>query len=261
VRFRLLALVPLVAAGAVGVIGLADLWPGLSIIDLVSHGAKVVALFGCLVGALSYRCGDLRFRGWGLQAAAFAILILRDAVLHRGLVGDLGGTPVEASLLVLANASSVVGTWWLARAWQGRPVAGDRAAQRAMLRTAAILIALFITAPSLSMRIRELATGSPGALVGVAAVLGDILCLSIVAPVAITALSSRAAGTSWPWTFFTASLFAWLCYDATFMLSALVSAGAHIFWVMGESFRVFACLSAFAAGLAQHWIADHEPRT
>jgi hypothetical protein len=258
VRYRLLALAPLVAAGALGAIGLFGLWPSLPVIDHASHGAKVVALLGCLLAALSYPRADLRFRGWGLQAVAFAILVVRDAVLHRGLVGA-APVPVETALLVTANASAVVGTWWLARAWQGRPVAGDHAAQRAMLRTAAVLIAVFITAPSLSMRIRELATGSPGALIGVAAVLGDILCLSMVAPVALTALSSRQRGSSWPWTLFTASLFAWLCYDATFMLSALVSAGAHIFWVMGEMFRVFACLSAFAAGLAQHWLAAREP--
>jgi hypothetical protein len=261
VRYRLLALAPLVAAGALGAIGLLDVWPSLAIVERASHGAKVIALLGCLLAALSYPRGDLRFRGWGLQAVAFAILVLRDAVLHRELLGGRPPFPVEPVLLVIANASAVVGTWWLARAWQGRAVAGDHAAQRAMLRTAAILIAVFITAPSLSMRIRELATGSPGAMVGVAAVLGDILCLSMVAPVALTALSSRQRGTSWPWTLFTASLFAWLCYDATFMLSALVSAGARIFWVMGEVFRVFACLSAFAAGLAQHWLAEHEPPT
>jgi hypothetical protein len=249
---RPLAALPLAAAGAVVLAGAAG---ETGCVNALAGASKLVALFGCLVAALAFPARDALFRGWILQAATFALLVQRDAILHRGLLGPLDAphvAAIESALLVTANGCGLIGTWFLARAWHvpGTELPGA-AAMRAVLRTAAIVLALFITAPSLWVNVEEILGGSLQAASGAVTVIVDAAALAMIAPVALTVIALRQESVGWPWALLTASLVAWLCYDASIAVRALVGSRGPALGVTAEMFRVFACTAAGMAGLAQ----------
>jgi len=264
-RARYLGLVLAPVGAALAVIAVFALFPAAHRFDLIDHlirAAKVVALFGCLLAALSFAPGEHLRRGWMLQAVSYGLIVLRDGVLHRSLLlplDDGAGRWVELGVMTVANAAGVWGAWHMARAWHvaGLDLPGTQKV-RAGVRTAAVVMALSITLPSLTVHLPHLADNSPFSIMATVDALADALSLSLLAPVLLTALSLRGESLVWPWALLSASMFGWLCYDAVYSLSALMQNSGSQLRAVGEAFRIYAATAAGAAGIAQHLVAERK---
>ena len=142
-KLRLLAASPFAAAFVVVVVAAVleddSQWP---VIDTMTRGAKLFALFGCLVAGLSFERDEHMRRGWLLQAATYGLLALRDGILHRDLLIDHATVEarwIDAALVTAANTAGVLSSWILSRAWRvSRPFASTRFRRKsAFLRTTA----------------------------------------------------------------------------------------------------------------------------
>ncbi|NVB85065.1 MAG: hypothetical protein HOV81_42250 [Kofleriaceae bacterium] len=246
---------------AVGALAPADLrW---SILDGVIRVSKIIALFGCLVGALTFQRHQHLFRGWSLLAAMYAMLVTRDAVIYRNLIVDAfsaAGRWIELAVVLPANVLGVVGFWMMARAWYvgGIALPGTHAT-RTLVRAAAAAMAVSIMLPAIWVYVPLASTGLPTAIMGVSNAIGDAVAISLIAPVLLTALALRGAAIAWPWALLSASSFGWLCYDAVFSISSVLHANGEAFRVLGESFHALACVGAGMAGIAQRLVVTGAP--
>jgi hypothetical protein len=230
-------------------------WP---VVDGIVRACKVIGLFGCLVGALSFGSRQHLFRGWALIAGSYALLVLRDAVLYRHLIDDPERW-IEASVVLSADVLGVLGAWMMAGAWylSGIALPGSRTTRR-IVRAVAAAMAVSITLPALWIHVPQLGSGPPHAIMGIANALADAISIALIAPVLLTALALRGAATAWPWALLTASLFGWLCYDATFSLSVAHDPGGA-FRALGEAFHALACVGCGVAGIAQRLVVTSAP--
>lgn len=263
---RYVLLAAAVAGAFVVVLGTAGLapaelrWP---ILDALIRASKIVALFGCLVGALSFKRHQHLFRGWGLLAAMYAMLVTRDAVIYRNLIVDAfspTGRWIELAVVLPANVLGVLGFWMMSRAWYvgGIALPGTHAT-RTLVRAAAAAMAVSIMLPAIWVYVPLASTGLPTAIMGVSNAIGDAVAISLIAPVLLTALALRGAAIAWPWALLTASSFGWLCYDAVFSISSVLHNNGEAFRVLGESFHALACVGAGMAGIAQRLVVTAAP--
>lgn len=251
--YRALAAFPVAAVALATVLLLAvpdAARPG--VLHVLVEAVKILALVGMGAAALVFNRGDYLRRGWGLAAACYGLLLARDAWLlaapgPQGAVIDA----LRGALVVLANASVVGGMLMLARAWSvaGLDLPGSSAGRRAVVALA-VTASLLFAGPSLVVDVAiSLKDGTHYWTVG--SDLGDLLALPLVAPVAMTALAARDGSLRWPWGLLTASLAAWLFYDAALTLPQIFHLDYGPFRLVAEECRVFAGTSACAAGLAQ----------
>lgn len=228
-------------------------------IETMIRASKVIALFGCLVGALSFRRRDHLFRGWLLMGGMYALLILRDAVIYRGLVidpADPAARWIEAMVVVPANVLAVLGSWTMGRAWYVGGVAlPGTLITRGVVRAATIAMAISITLPALWHYTPRAVAGDAMGVMGASTAIADALCLSMLAPVLLTAIALRGGANAWPWALLTCSMFGWLCYDVANSLSPNLTSGGEELRVLAEAFRVFAAVGAGLAGIAQRLAA------
>ena len=220
----------------------------------IAEVVKLLALVGLAAGALSFDRGDYMRRGWGLCATCYGILLVRDAwLLLAPPPVSLAVETARALLILAANASIVTGIWTLARAWQ---VAGleppvSAGASRGILALA-LSASLVFAGPSLFVDARGALSGEYTRYWTVASDIGDLLALPLLAPVWFTAFAVRDGTLRWPWGLLTASLGAWLVYDAVLTLPELLHISDRSgFRLVAEGFRYFAATSACAAGFAQ----------
>jgi hypothetical protein len=252
---------PLLFAGAFSLLALV-LGDGArgSVLTAENEVGKAVAAAGCLAAALAFERGEYLRRAWTYSGACYVLLLLADAAGLPALGARLGEHPLDVTqgtLVVLANTTSVLGTWMLARAWRVAGLDdedGSARARRRLLFAAAGLLALAITGWPLVHDVRALLGGDVGALVSIASDLGDTLCLALVAPVLQTALAMRGGVLWWPWGLLTSSGLAWVVYDACSGLVEVLHVGGGPYLVGTEALRALACASFFSAGLAQRRI-------
>jgi hypothetical protein len=237
-----------------------DAWP---VVDIEIIVAKTLALFGCLLAALTFRRWHYLHRAWRWNAASFALLLERDALFRRGFLDGLvqaAADWIQAGLVLGANLCGVAGVWMLSRAWRiaDLDLPGGQRVHRAV-GALALVIAVAITAPSMSLHVRELAGGRVISLVGVASNLGDALTLALIAPVLLTALALRGQPVGWPWMLFTLAALAWLAYDATIVLSDFTDTNVELRRTVAEMFHAAGCGAIAAAGIAQRLSAAKAP--
>jgi hypothetical protein len=228
------------------------------VIEAMIHAGKLVALFGCLLAGLSFARGHHLHRAWMWQACSYGLIVLRDGVLHRSLLlplDDGAGRWVELVVMIAANAAGVWGAWLLAHAWQVASVTlPGTPALRAGVRTAAAIMAVSITLPSMIVQLPHVGDGTPFPIIALVDALADAISLSLVAPVLLTAVGLRNEQIVWPWALLSASFFGWLCYDAVYSVSPLIPGIGQQMRAFGEAFRMFAVIAAATAGIAQHLV-------
>lgn len=252
--YRAIAAFPfvcVVVAVAVLVGAPADARPTILVVD--AEIVKVLALVGLAAAASAFERGEYLRRGWGLSALCYALLLARDAWLAAA--PGQGPPLVEigrALLVAVANASMVLGTWTLARAWRvaGLEFTAPSALSRSLIGLA-VVAALVFAGPSLAVDLHDAALGQRNAWWAAASDLGDLLALPTLAPVALTALSVRDGTLRWPWALLSGSLLAWLLYDAALTVPDLLHVAPTPYRYLGECFRIVAGTCACAAGLAQ----------
>jgi hypothetical protein len=217
---------------------------------------KGMALIGCLAAALAFGRGEYMRRAWLFMGGCMLFLLLRDLTMVPAIEkSSLPIAPIRGSLVILANASLIVGILLLARAWKvaGLMLPGTRR-QRWVVLLIAIFTAAALGGPGVVKNLIELLGGDLRALSGMAMSLGDSISLCLIAPVLLTALALRGGLFEWPWWLLAASLLSWLIYDCIWELGLYLGMGEHAWRSVCEMFRALACMFEFSAGLAQYHI-------
>jgi hypothetical protein len=224
-----------------------------TVLTVLNATVKILALAGAVAAALAFDRGDYLRRGWGLCAACYVFLLLRDASLHLAPGPESTAMAVFRALcVVVGNTCMVLGAWTLAGAWAvaGLELSVSTRARRGVMALA-IGASLVFAGPAIVADAALAFGGRWDHLWTVASDLGDLLALPVIAPVALIALTISGGSLRWPWLLFAVSLGAWLLYDAIlFFPTALVLDDAP-FRAPAEVCRVLAGTSACAAGLAQ----------
>jgi hypothetical protein len=258
VRFRLLIILPFVYLAAFvvverGLVGGPHHGLFLRIgIELV----KTLALLGGLIAAWSFSRGEYLRRAWLWTVGCSALLIVSDAVLLLGyleapaaLIGLLRG-----GLTIAANALQIVGLYLLAHAWQqaGLELPGSSATRRGAVVLAAAL-ALAVAGPAVVQSAQRLQAGDFAALVGIGSGVGDIVSLTLLAPLFLSFLAFRGGRIGWVWLLLCLSGLMWLVWDAVGLYGAWLDMPPDVVELVGESCRALGCLFTLGAGLAQRW--------
>jgi hypothetical protein len=266
-KFRSLAAFPLVFAAVFAAVALARGEGALTpVLATENEVGKILAVVGCFAAALAFEGGDYLRRAWFYSGLCYLLLLLGDAA-GMPLVATRISVPhvdiAQGTLAVAANATSVVGTWMLARAWTVAGLEEDdqRARTRGrLLFAAAAVLSLAITGWPLLLDVRALIAGDLGATVSIASDLGDTICLALVAPVMQTALAMRGGVLRWPWGLLTSSGIAWIVFDAASSAVDALHVDQARWLVMTEAIRGLACAAFFSAGIAQRMVVMPDAR-
>lgn len=219
---------------------------------------KLVALAGCVVGALAFERGDYLRRAWMLSGGCMLLLLVRDVTVVPAVDAVVGGVRFDAArgaLVVAANTSSVIGAWMLAHAWSVSGLDDDDSRRgRWPLVAVGVVASLVATGWPLLHDLRLLFGGDMNAIAWVGSDLGDTICLALVAPVLATALALRGGRLLWPWALLTAGGIAWVLYDAGWGTTELLHVDGLPPVRLGvEALRALACTLTGMAGVAQRW--------
>ncbi|HEX8789949.1 MAG TPA: hypothetical protein VF765_03290 [Polyangiaceae bacterium] len=226
-----------------------------TVVRVVNESGKVLAAAGCLGAAYAFEPGDYMRRAWLYTGACLLLLLARDVTIIPVVGGVLAAgqlTIVQGALVVVANASSVVGAWLLARAWTVAGLDEAPAGPRWALRGGGVALSLLVTGWPLWVDASKLFAGDLAAIPWVGSDLGDTLTFALVAPVLQTALALRGGTLLWPWALLTAGGFCWILYDAGWGFSEILRVdGDPRVRIAIESMRALACTFIAAAGAAQ----------
>ena len=217
--YRALAAAPVgLVALTLAVWGLAPAAAGPTVMAVAVESAKVLALVGCVVAARTFEPEDYLRRAWLLLGLCTLLLSGRDAVALAG-----GPAIAQGILATAGNASSVAGTWLLARAWT---VAGldedDAPARRWPLLAAAVTVSLLVTGWPLYGDVVALAHGDAFALVPLVSDVADTVVLALLAPLLRTTLALSGGALRWTWALLTVGNLVWLTFDALYGVLGLL---------------------------------------
>lgn len=226
-----------------------------SVVRLENETGKLLATAGCLAAASAFDRGDYMRRAWLYSGGCLALLLVRDVTVIPAIGAALAWTNLHAlqgAIVVLANASSVIGTWLLARAWTVAGLDEAPSGPRWALRAGGVAVSLLVTGWPLWADASKLFAGDLAAIPWVGSDLGDTLSFALVAPVLQTALALRGGALLWPWSLLSAGGFCWILYDAGWGFSELL----HVehdprVRIAVEAMRALACTYIAVAGLAQ----------
>jgi hypothetical protein len=213
---------------------------------------------GTLVAALTFDRGAPMRPGWLLLSGSYLVLVpalLRMGPRSTGLYEATQRAPWVASLASVASgAMAVAGLFLLSRAWHASGLDTTSRAARVAARLAALAVAAALAGPDLVERL-------PAALTGDVTAAGDVITdlldggLIVVAiPVLSAALMLGGGLVAWPWLLLTASMVAWLGYDATDAYGASAGLDVRTMRVVEEVCRTLGAALAFSAGVAQRWM-------
>jgi hypothetical protein len=218
----------------------------------------LLAAGGTMVAALTFEPGEPLRPAWSMVSASYLVLVpvlLRIGPKASGLFDEAVPYPVLDSFASISNGIlGVFGFLLLARAWRASGLDTTSAAGRLSAQLVALLVAGAMAGPELIVKL-------PAALAGDASAAGDVVAdlldgaLFVVAvPVLRAALVLGGGLVAWPWLLLTASLVAWLGYDATAVYGGAAGLDARSVRVVEEIWRSLGAAFAFAAGIAQRWV-------
>jgi len=218
----------------------------------------LLASGGTLVAALTFGRGEPMRPAWLMLSASYLVLV--PALLGIGPKPDGLYEAVQRAPWVASVASMVSGTlavtslFLLARAWRATGLDGTSRAARVAARLVALAVAVLLAGPDLVERL-------PAALQGDVLAAGDVVTdlldggiFVVAVPVLHAALLLGGGLTAWPWGLITASLVAWLGYDATALYGAAAGLDPRTLRVVEEVLRTMGAGFAFSAGVAQRWV-------
>jgi hypothetical protein len=226
-----------------------------TVVRIENETGKLLAAAGCLAAAYAFEPGEYMRRAWLYSGGCLVLLLVRDITIIPAVAGAFAWTNLNAlqgALVVLANASSVIGTWLLARAWNVSGLEEAPAGPRWALRGGGVAVALLVTGWPLWVDASKLFAGDLAAIPWVGSDLGDTVSFALVAPVLQTALALRGGALLWPWALLTAGGFCWILYDAGWGFGEILHAdGDARVQIAVEAVRALACTYVAAAGMAQ----------
>ncbi len=215
--------------------------------------ARIWWISGCLIAAYTFRPGDYLRKAWLFLSFSSVSYLLRDITLKLSFLGlaALFEHILDGFFITIGNASSVVGMVLFARAWKiaGLNLPGPKWGQWAVIVGTSLIATIIVGTGGVHV-VRRLLAGEFTWFASLASILGDLICLSLIAPLLLTALALRGGRFMRPWGFLTASMIAWLFYDVSYT-APLWGADKSISNITTEFFRSLACTLAFSAGMAQ----------
>ena len=221
-------------------------------------GVELAAAGGTIIAATTFKPGDLQRPGWFLLAASylsFAALLLFVGPRPAGLYQ---APPSSGWAIFTANVAwsvfAVAGFVVLSRAWRGSGLDLSSPAARVVSRAVALGLALLLAGPDLVERFPVALTGDP---VAIADCFTDVLdgALFVVAvPVMRAALALGGGLVAWPWVLLTASVAAWLGYDAVAVYGDAAGLDGRTVRIAEEVFKCLGAACTLTAGMAQRWV-------
>jgi hypothetical protein len=214
---------------------------------------KTVALIACIVAALRFEPGDRMRTIWMLFVADFALLLLKELVVHPATAAAIGPSSVAWLRAVCLIGANVAGTFaWivLARTWRvaGLTLDSSPAAQRAILFVA-IAAGIVLVSWGTMSDVRALLGGNKSYAINVLSDLADVVGFSLAAPVALTAWTLRGGSLSWPYVYLTTCTFTWMLFDIAQALRGTTGAARSA----EEILRIIACSLHVSAAVATRW--------
>jgi len=218
---------------------------------------------GTLVAAFTFGPGERLRPAWLLVSASYLVLVpamIRLGPKGSGLYLEATRAPWVDSLATIASGSlAVAGFLLLSRAWHASGLDTTSRTGRVVARLGALAVAVAMAGPDLAEQL-------PAALGGDVEAAGDVLTdlldggLFVVAvPVLRAALVLGGGLVAWPWVLLTASLTAWLGYDAIIVYGGVAGLDGRTMRVIEEVCRTLGAAMAFSAGIAQRWVMT-EPK-
>ncbi len=230
-HFAMAALLAGALAAAAGLAGAAIAVP--SRMTLFATMPYLLAAGGSLAGALAFARGDRLRWGWLSLAAGNLLGGLTCAAFNRPPLHTppVSNVPPGAAALVIAsdallNILTVAGLVVFAQAWRAfRP----RALWYRIATVAAFAIGALVAGPALLDAFRHLGSGG-GEWVSIISSLGDMTAITMLGPLAATAIAMRGGALLWPFLFLTLGVLCWLGFDACALLAGRAqSAGDLLF--------------------------------
>jgi hypothetical protein len=213
---------------------------------------------GTLVAALSFERGEPMRPGWLVLSASYLVLVpsmLRNGPKADGLYPLVATAPWLASLASIASGVLAVTAFVvLARAWRASGLDGTSRAGRLAARLAALAVAAALAGPELVEKLPATLGGDVVAAGDVFTSMLDVALFVVAVPVLHAALGLGGGLVAWPWIMLTASLVAWLGYDATAVYGAIGGLDARTVRLVEEVMRTLGAAFAFSAGIAQRWV-------
>jgi hypothetical protein len=220
---------------------------------------------GTLVAALTFAPGEPMRPGWLLLSASYLVLapaLIRMGPKAGGLYVAAQREPLVSSLTsIVSGALAVAGFLVLSRAWRASGLDTTSRATRVTARLVALAVAVAMAGPDLVARLPAAANGDVLAAGDVVTDLLDGSLFVVAIPVLRAALVLLGGGlVAWPWLMLTASLVAWLGYDAAAMYGGAAGLDGRTLRVLEEVLRTLGAAFAFSAGIAQRWVMQDAAR-
>jgi hypothetical protein len=238
--------------------------PDPAVLSGTLHGWSVamflLAAGGTLLAATTFGPGEPQRPGWLFLSASYLVLVLGRLLTGPGALALGGATSGgRAVASVLASLLTLTGFLLLARTWRQSGLDVGGAGRSVALRLAALVVAAVLAGPDVVEHLPEAARGDLSALGDVLSDLLDGAVFVVAVPVLLATLTLGGGLVVWPWGFLTASLAAWLGYDAVAEYGAAVGLEARSLRLYEELFRTLGSGFAFSAGMAQRWIMGTPP--
>jgi hypothetical protein len=220
---------------------------------------------GTLVSAFTFGGDEPMRPGWLLLSASYLVLVPAVVLLGPkpdGLYQGVNPAPWVASLSSIASGGLAVTAFvLLSRAWRASGLDVTTRPVRIVARLLAVAVAMALAGPDLVERFPAAASGDVMAAGDVVTDVLDGALFVVAIPVLRAALALGGGAAAWPWFFLTASLAAWLGYDATAVYGEAAGLGPRTIRVAEEVFRSLGASFAFSAGIAQRWVITARPRS
>jgi hypothetical protein len=228
-----------------------------------STAMYLFAAGGALVSAFSFGGDEALRPGWLLLSASYLVLVPALVVLGPKPGGLYPAEPVAPGLPALASIASgslaVAAFVLLSRAWRASGLDLTTPRSRAGARLVALLVALTLAGPDLWERFPAAVGGDVLAAADVVTDVLDGAVFVVAVPVLQAALALGGGIAAWPWLLLTASLAAWLGYDAAAAWGEVAGLAPRTIRVADEVFRTLGAAFVLMAGIAQRWLTTPRP--
>jgi hypothetical protein len=217
--------------------------PLLVVLSIAASGSVALA---CVVTALRIGWRDrlgLAWIGFGLAHVSLFATNLLVGDTTRTVTATLTPTIewIRNGFTFAANLFSVIAFGLFARVWSGTGLVPEWRWLATLLSFAVTLLVAGRTTWADLLLARHLQLDAVGNLLSD---LGDIICFTIIGPVAATAIALRGGALAWPWFLLTVSSVAWLVYDVGGYFG-------HAEQIVEASAIISADMFALAAAIAQ----------
>lgn len=218
---------------------------------------KGLAFVGSLAAVFTFNRGEYLRRAFVFLSICTLCLVMLSvcSLLPHSWSEMIIIDALKVLFVTCANAFQVAGMLVLARTWR---VAGLNfpvsPLKKTLLTVVVVGVSLLVAGPAMWIGIKGLIDGSMGGsdvYRNMVSGLGDTISLCLIAPLLLTAWALRGGILSWTWIFITASMLAWLGYDAVTTWGLYVGFSIQEIELPREIFRAMGSLFWFACGWSQ----------